>query len=143
MGRKRSEYYIDKEELVREIKLYKKTSLISEELGKMLLLLAYRYANKFNFIGYSYKDEFISDAVLRMVDQLNKIDPYMENSQPFSYLTLTCHRCFVARINKEKKYQVLKERLKDKYFDLLEDDEQVSFKKNNDNDDLSDFIAED
>ena len=142
MGRKRSVYYIDKDELIKEIKHYKDTDEISEDLGVMLLKIAQRYSSKSNFVGYSYRDEFISDATYRMVGQLDKINLDHPNCQPFSYLTKTCHRCFIAKINKEKKYQNLKLKLTEKYFTEIETGEKIQFKKNNDDEVDDDFYFE-
>ena len=135
MGRKRSIYYINKTELLNELKQYNEDDIISEELGLMLLKIAQRYSSRANFIGYSYRDEFVCDAVYRMVDQLKKINVNHPNCQPFSYLTKMCHRCFIARIMKEKKYQNLKQELTEKYFNELEVGEKIVFKRN-DGDDI-------
>jgi len=130
MGRKRSKYYIDPAELFNEITHYQNTGVLTENLGVMLIKLARRFSTRQNFTNYSYKDEFISDAIYRMVEQIDKINLTHPKCNPFSYLTLVCHRCFIARINREHRYQNLKLKLKDKYFDELEAEEYVFFKKN-------------
>ena len=130
MGRKRSEYYINPDELKSDIKEYKETGIMSNELGKKLIKIANRFASKPNFSGYSYKDEFISDGILRMVSQMDKINLDHPKCNPFSYLTQTCFNCFRAKINKEKKYSQTKENLKDYYFNEFQSDENITFKSN-------------
>lgn len=130
MGRKRSKYYISTKEFIKELKYYNKNDIISEKLGKMLLRLAKRYACKGNFSGYSYREEFVSDAVLRMIEQLDKINLDHPRCNPFAYLTQTCKNCFRARINKETKYNDTKENLKEKVFNEIKQIENIDFKKN-------------
>ena len=130
MGRKRSKYYIDPDKLNNEIKKYNENGLISEKLGEMLLKLAKRYALQPNFVRYSYNDDFIGDAVCRMIEQLDKINLNHPNCNSFAYLTQICKNAFKARINKEKKVQYTKETLKNYYFNELELIEKIIYKKN-------------
>lgn len=140
MARKVSKYYISPKEFKKEILIYQQndTEQMSDELGTMLLKLAQRYASKPNFCGYSYREEFVSDAIERMIQQIHKIDLNHPNCNPFAYLTQVCKNCFRARINKETKYTETKERLKIELFDKIEDVENIHFKANDDYDD--DFV---
>ena len=126
------EFYINPKELKEEIRQYKKTDVISEKLGGFLIKLAKRYSSKPNFSQYTYREDFVADAVCRMCEQLHKIDLDMPNSNPFSYLTKICYWKFVAKINLEKKYQMTKIRLRDDAFDQFEESEGVIVKKNAD-----------
>ena len=132
MGRKRSVYYIDPKDLIKEIRHYNETDEISEVLGGYLIKIANRFASKPNFSGYSYKDEFIADAILRMVQQLHKVDLSHPKCNPFAYLTQTCFNIFIARINKEKKFMNIKNSLKDYYYDEIEAEENIKYKRNPD-----------
>ena len=134
MGRKRGEHYIEKQKLWDEIKSYKDTGVMSEELGGYLIKIANQFASKPNFSRYSYKDEFVSEAICRMVDQIDKINLDHPSCNPFSYLTQQCYWIFVAKINKENKYSKLKETLKDYYYSEIEASENITYKKNPDND---------
>ena len=49
--------YINNEKLLVEVKKYIDSGIRSEELGRMLLLLAKRYSGRGSFAGYSWKDE--------------------------------------------------------------------------------------
>ena len=128
--KKKKENYIDPKELKSELRKYKETKIISEKLGGFLIKLAKRYSSKPNFSQYTYRDDFVGDAVCRMVEQLDKIDLDIPNSNPFSYLTKICYWKFVAKINSEKKFQQTKNRMRDECFDKLESVEGIFYKKN-------------
>lgn len=114
------EHYVSNKDLLEEIKLYNKTKKVSEELGVFLIKIAKRYATKPNFSGYTYKEDFIGDAVFRMVEQLDKINLKHPNCNPFSYLTQVCRNCFIAKINKEHKIQDTKENIRDTiYYEFI------------------------
>jgi len=105
--------YLDVIELrsaIREYKNLPSGSRMPDKLGEMFLLIANKIASKPCFSGYSFKNEFISDAVHKMVANVHRIDPDDPRS-PFSYLTLLTHRCFLQRIKKEKRYSEIKDSL--------------------------------
>ena len=122
------ELYIDPDDLKKELKNYKQTNVISDELGVIFLKIAKRFATKSCFSGYSYKDEFISDAIYRMVEQIGKVRTN-KGSNAFGYLTQICYNCFIGKIAKEKKYTKLKENLTTDVLDDVENEENISFKK--------------
>ncbi len=125
MGRKPKldNYYIDPEQLDTEIGKYKTTKVISDDLGLMFLKIARRFASKPNYSSYTYKEEFIGDAVARMCEKIDYIDLDHPNSNPFSYLTMICWHCFIAKIMKEKKYQKTKEKFQNENYTLFKDEE--------------------
>jgi DNA-directed RNA polymerase specialized sigma24 family protein len=137
MGRKRSQYYIDPVELKEEIRKFQaggEDEKMSDKLGKMLIKLAERFASRPNFYRYSYKEDFVSDAILRMIQQIHKINLEHPKCNPFTYLTMTCYHVFIAKITKEKKFTETKEALKDKYYDMFEINEGLNLKKKSNED---------
>jgi len=122
MGRKRSKYYIDPAVLKEEIRKFQhgEDRIMSDKLGMMLIALANKYASRPNFSGYSYKEDFIGDAIFRMVQQIDKINLEHPKCNCFAYLTQICYHVYLAKIKKEKKFSETKELLKDQYFDDLE-----------------------
>ena len=135
MGRPRSKYYINPEELLEEIKKFKnrenEEDIMSDKLGVMLIKIATKYASMPNFSGYSYREDFVADAILRMVQQIHKIDVNHPKCNPFSYLTKTCYHVFISKIGKEKKFNETKDNLKDHYFDMFDHEEHLNTKKKN------------
>jgi hypothetical protein len=130
--------YIDKNEMMVELIKYRDTGVISEILGAMFLKLATRYTSRPNFAGYSYRDEFISAAVYRMVEQVGKFDVDHPSQNPFAYFTQMAHNQILSILNKEKRQRTMQQRLRAKVWDnlceqeglmkrVLPDDEENSF----------------
>lgn len=78
-------------------------------IAEAVLRIARKYANRPNFIGYSYRDEMIADAIEICCRNYAKFNPEKSNN-PFSYLTQFCHNAFLQRINKEKRQTSIKSR---------------------------------
>jgi len=59
-----------------------------------------------NFINYSYKEDMVGDAIVKMLSALRnrKYDPE-SGSNPFSYFTTIAFHAFINRIKKEKKHR--------------------------------------
>jgi len=121
--------YINKEEMMNELRLYNKTKNISEELGSMFLKIAKRYTSKTNFYGYSYRDDMISEAVLRMVEQIDKFDIHHPAANPFAYFTQTTHNQILALLKKEKRFRDIRSRLNETIWEDLCLEENLSNKK--------------
>lgn len=138
MSKKDKPYYVNPLELKNEVIKYKTTGEISNELGTMFINIATRFASRPNFSGYTYKDEFIGDAIYRMCHQIKMIDLNHPKCNIFTYLTMICYHCFVARINKEKRYQKTKEDVKKEIFNEFMLTENIK-PKQNDYDDESNF----
>lgn len=119
-------FYIKPIELKEELRALRRTGFPSEKLGEMFLKLARRFASRWNFCEYTYKEEFISDALLRMVQNAHKVDP---DKNPFSYLTTICANCFAGRIKKENKYGDLKKNLSIEVLEDFSHDEGIGLKK--------------
>lgn len=78
-------------------------------IAESIMKIANKYANKPNFIGYSYRDEMIADAILTCFRKYLKFNPE-KSDNPFSYLTTCCHNAFLQRINSEKRESSIKAR---------------------------------
>jgi protoheme ferro-lyase len=117
----KGEYYVAPKDLNEEFKKYFESSnnpderVISEKLGKMIWNIANHYATKSCFNGYTYKDEFISDGVYKMLQQMHRIDLTHPKCNPFSYLTCICYCAFVNKIKKteahNKKLKAIQEQI--------------------------------
>ena len=67
---KSKEHYVNSKEFKEAIAEYYKTEVCSEELGEMITKIAKGLSYAPNFINYSYKDEMIGDAVVKMFTAL-------------------------------------------------------------------------
>ena len=55
---------------------------IPEEVGKMIITMAKRLATRYVFNNYTFKEEFINDAILRAVEIFDNYDP-VKYDKPF------------------------------------------------------------
>lgn len=81
---------------------------ITEELGRMFLKLAERYAQRSNWRGYTYVDEMKGQAVL----QLSQIGLQFDESKsenPFAYYTAAVTNSFTRVLNIEKRVQNIRD----------------------------------
>jgi len=81
--------------------------MISNYLGECFLKIATHLSYKGNFVGYSYRDDMISDGIENCLVAADKFDPE-KSSNPFAYYTQIIYFAFVRRIQKEKKQQATK-----------------------------------
>jgi hypothetical protein len=80
---------------------------IPRYLADSILLICNRLSNRYNFVGYSYRDEMVADAVLECVKYFHCFNPDLSSSV-FSYFTKVAFQAFVGRINKEHKQSYIK-----------------------------------
>jgi len=83
---------------------------VSNYLGECFLKIATHLSYKGNFVGYSYRDDMISDGIENCLVAADKFDPE-KSSNPFAYYTQIIYFAFVRRIQKEKKQQATKYRM--------------------------------
>ena len=81
-------YYINPAEFLADITEYYRTDDLVEKLGEDIVKIATGLGFAPNFINYSYKDDMIGDAVLKMLTALrNKKFNIDSGNNPFSYFT--------------------------------------------------------
>ena len=127
-------HYVNSKEFEEEIKIYYKTGNCSEKLCESLSKIAHGLSYAPNFINYSYKDEMIGDAIVKMFQALRnkkfELDAKDDNGNsynPFSYFTTIAFHAFINRIKKEKKHQEIVTDYKRKlYEDIMGDSEITS-----------------
>ena len=99
-------YYVNPKEFLQNLKDYYVTDDLIDELAISVYKIAVGLSYSPNFINYSYKDEMIGDAVVKMVAAVkNKKFRIDSPSNPFSYFTTIAYHAFINRIKKEKKYR--------------------------------------
>ena len=118
-------YYINPADFLADITEYYKTDDLTENLGESIVKIATGLGFAPNFINYSYKDEMIGDAVLKMLTALrNKKFNIDSGNNPFSYFTTIAFHAFINRIKKEKKHRETISQYQEKvYFDMSTDSE--------------------
>jgi pterin-4a-carbinolamine dehydratase len=114
-------HYVNSKEFEDEIRNFYKSDFISIKLGDSINKIAHGLSYAPNFINYSYKDDMIGDAIVKMVSALkNKKFRLDSGFSPFSYFTTIAFHAFINRIKKEKKHHETVTNYRDRvYTDLM------------------------
>lgn len=113
-------HYVNGKDFEDAIRKYYETDQITNYLGEAIKKIACGLSFAPNFINYSYKDEMVGDAVVKMYQALKykkfKLD---QGFKPFSYFTTIAFHAFISRIKKEKKHHQLIEEYRDRQYELM------------------------
>ena len=104
--------YVNNKDLLKEFIKYRESGIIGEALGGMYLLIARNMANKSSFIGYTWREEMISEAVLTCCKYCKNFDPAKSNN-PFGYISMVCKNAFLNYIKKQNRHGDIKKSLYD------------------------------
>jgi DNA-directed RNA polymerase specialized sigma24 family protein len=106
---------------------------IPEYFGEAIIQIATRFSRRSNFIGYSFRDEMISDAIEHALVAVDKFDAN-KSSNPFSYITTMVYYSFIRRIAKEKRQSYIRSKLIQDMpidsFDIQDHDDDNDFMNN-------------
>ena len=80
---------------------------IPDKIGECFIMIATKLATKGNFVGYTYTDEMICDALENCVIAIHSFNPE-KSKNPFAYFTQIIWYAFLRRIEKEKKQTYVK-----------------------------------
>ena len=101
----KEEYYIKPKEFKASLQKYYDSDILTDDLAENIKKIAYGLSYNGSFINYSYKDDMIGDALIKMYSALkHKKYKFENNSNPFSYFTTIAYHAFINRIKKEKKH---------------------------------------
>lgn len=113
MKRKRSkekaDHYVSSKEFTEKLKEYYEPGgsddkELNETLGEFIFKIATGLSYAPNFINYSYREDMVGDAIVKMYSALtNKKFDLNTGNNPFSYFTTIAFHAFINRIKKEKK----------------------------------------
>ena len=97
------QYYVDPKEFDKCIIDYYESNEISEDLATMISKIAHKLSYAPNFINYTYRDEMVGDAIVRMMKALiSRKYTHSKGYNPFSYFTKIAFNAFRNRIKREK-----------------------------------------
>ena len=113
-----SNHYVDNKKLYTETVKYTNEYARAKEageepprasnyIGECIWLIANKLSTNRNFIGYSYREEMIGDAIENCLKYLHNFDPD-KSKNPFAYFTQIMYYAFLRRIEKEKKQTYIK-----------------------------------
>ena len=116
-------HYVNAREFEDALIQYYKDDKISNYLGESIQKIANGLSYAPNFINYSYKDEMVGDAILKMYQAiLHKKFKVDKGFSPFGYFTTIAYHAFICRIKKEKKHHEVVEEYKERHFDAMVND---------------------
>lgn len=80
---------------------------VSPFIAKCIMDIANHLSYKSNFARYTFRDEFVLDAIENCLVNLDKFSPDISNN-PFWYFTRICYRTFIKKILEERKQTFIK-----------------------------------
>ena len=122
-SRKTTNTYVNQADFMRELKEYYSSDVISNELATYIKKISQGLSFAPNFINYTYKDEMVGDAILKMMQALEykKFD-IVNRDNPFGYFTTIAFHAFINRIKKEKRQrQAINDYQEQVYQELMND----------------------
>ncbi len=110
--------YVNNALMLKEMVRYKKLCLlakrehsprpsINDYLGSCFLQIALHLSRKPCFVGYTFREEMMSDAVENCVQYASNFNP-LKSKNPFAYFTQIIYYAFLRRIAREKKLLYVK-----------------------------------
>jgi len=113
-------HYVNSREFEDEIRNYYKTDVMTDKLCESINKIANGLSYAPNFLNYSYKEDMVGDAVVKMYSALkNKKFKIDCGFSPFSYFTTIAFHAFINRIKKEKKHHEAINEYRDKVYTEL------------------------
>ena len=121
MKKKATQHYVDNKKFLEAMVIYKdkvnsakennrKKPDVTNYIGECFLKIANHLSYRPNFINYTYRDDMISDGIENCLQYMNNFDPN-KSTNPFAYFTQIIYYAFIRRIQKEKKQQLVKQKL--------------------------------
>lgn len=113
-------HYVNAREFEDALIKYYDDNVISNYLGESIQRIANGLSYAPNFINYSFKEDMVGDAILKMYQAiLHKKFKLNQGFSPFGYFTTIAYHAFICRIKKEKKHHEVVEEYKERNFDLM------------------------
>lgn len=145
------EHYVDKKLLLADLTEYrnkcdaaiaagKPPPRIPESVGVAIDLIARKLATRYNFRGYTFREEMVQDGILDACKAVKNFNPDQSKKNPFGYFNLIIWRAMVRRIKDENaehdaKIEMMLDPLTQAYDTLTDDHESYDISRQ----DLSDF----
>lgn len=110
---KKQKNYLNNKDMLEQFRLSKAQGRMTEEFGKMMMLLVHKYLKHPKFYRYSnnYKMELESNALVTLCKVWEGFDD-TRSENPFAYYTQVCTNAFIQILNQEKKQRDIRDELK-------------------------------
>ena len=91
--------------------------VIPRDIAESFLMLATKLSYRYNFLNYSYREEFVSEGLIACCAKILNFDPEITNNA-FGYFTKLCFYAFVEVIEQEHKEAYVKAK---SYYNAIEE----------------------
>lgn len=120
-------YYVDPAVFKESLRKYYSTDVLTDDLAENIKKIAYGLSYNASFINYTYKDDMIGDALIKMYSALkNKKYNFESGSNPFSYFTTIAFHAFINRIKKEQKHHETISNYKSQVYESMMTDPEMA-----------------
>lgn len=109
--KKKKKNYINNADLLIELEKSHKQNRMTEELGRMLLLLCQRYIQIPRFSKYTYTDDMQGFALMTICRVWKSFDA-SKSQNPFAYFTQCIHHAYFQYNNSERKQRDIKDEIR-------------------------------
>ena len=127
----KEKYYVDPKVFSRSLRTFYESDNLTDDLAENINKIAYGLSYSSSFINYTYKEEMIGDALIKMYSALKRkkysFDKRTERGgedecNPFSYFTTIAYNAFVNRIKKEKRHHEAENNYRERvYAEIMSD----------------------
>ena len=113
MNKKVKHQYVSNDDFWAALKRFNDSSMTLREhpdgnyIGECIVKICTNLSYSNNFIGYTYRDEFIEDAIENCIKYIKSFDPN-KSKHAFTYFSKVAYYAFLRRLKKEKEEQRVK-----------------------------------
>lgn len=108
--KKKTKNYINNKDLLAEVLKSKERGKMTDEFGKMMMLLVKRYSKQGCYSGYTYVDDMESYALMTVCKVWNSFNPE-KSDNPFAYFTQTIKRAFWQYLHQEERHRDIRDEM--------------------------------
>ncbi|MFA5025015.1 MAG: hypothetical protein WC503_00710 [Candidatus Shapirobacteria bacterium] len=118
-----AKFYVKNKDLLEELKLYKESGKMSENLGSMIFDIATNLGCSGRFAGYTYREDMVAEALLTCCKYLYNFNTE-KTTNAFAYITTICRNAFLMYLKQQHKHAGIKKELFDMpdYEDAVENE---------------------
>lgn len=103
--------YLNNADMLIEFELSKAQGKMTENFGRMIILLCEKVAKMPKFSRYTYRDDMVGNAIMTITKVWESFDSEKSNN-PFSYYTQVCINAFIQILNREKVLRDLRDQMR-------------------------------
>lgn len=109
----KGKYYLTNDDLLPAVTKAIEKGVITDELARMLMLLAYKYSLTYKFRNYSYREDMVGEALINLCTNGKALQFNIERSKnPFAYYTTAIYRSFCKYMREEKRNQFVRDKVR-------------------------------